>query len=645
VSRFGQSCFPFGLPPASWDIDKARQAFRVPRWSEGYVDIDDHGDLLIQPTQDRNQAIRLTELVRCLKDEGMDLPVLARFPDLLRHRLLRLNEAFADAMHVGGYTGAYLPLYPVKVNQQRTVIQAMLQQHSPFQTMGLEVGSKAEFMLALGMLKRGDTLVCNGYKDREYIRLALIAHQLGIHAIIVLEQPPDLGLLAEQLGQWTQIQPALGIRVRLESLGKGKWQNSGGELSKFGLSACQLLEMINQLERLDLLQHVRLLHSHLGSQVAALDDLRHGMAEIGRYWLELNRLGLCIDHVDVGGGLGVDYQGTESVEDCSMNYDMRAYAACVVDTFAELVMLGGIPAPVLMTEVGRAMTAHHAVLLTQVTDVESPWLPPPAQEPEPDAHASVKRLWQLWEHKGQYPVSSLFATIHRIRIEAQSEFVAGTLGLSERVVLEKIFNALCHYLMQALSVERRGHRQLWDELEQRVAYKYFCNFSLFQSLPDAWAIDQIFPIMPIERLNERPNRRAILQDLTCDSDGHISHYIDEAGIEPTMALHSPVPGRPYILAFFMVGAYQEILGDPHNLFGNTHAVNVVRAENGIIELTERSPGQSACDMLRQVHVDTGTLRAHYQYLEQQSGLEPDAGSRILDQLTAALESYTYLLDR
>ncbi|HKJ23025.1 MAG TPA: biosynthetic arginine decarboxylase, partial [Gammaproteobacteria bacterium] len=537
-----------------WTIQNAREKYSTAHWGGGYVDINDQGHLLVRP--DRGQVhpgVDLHELARELTGAGYSLPVLARFSGILHDRVDSLCRAFGRAMEDNQYRGRYTAVYPIKVNQQRSVVEQIMGHGGD--RVGLEAGSKPELLAVLAMMNvRNGVIICNGYKDREYIRFALIGRQLGHRVYLVVEKPSELELILDE-AKALGVEPLLGIRVRLASIGSGKWQNTGGEKSKFGLSADQVLSMVERLKETGAVQYLQLLHFHLGSQIANIRDIQRGMREAARYYTELHRLQVPITCVDVGGGLGVDYEGTRSRSFCSINYSVQEYANNIVRTLWELCEDQGLPHPDIITESGRAMTAHHAVLITNVIDIEriptSHVSGPPAEDDPTIVHDLWRGLNSLSERSA---LEAYHDAVHWLA-EAQAMYTLGVITLEQRARAEGLYFDTCERIQPALQGGARNYREVVDELAEKLADKYFCNFSVFQSLPDVWAIEQIFPIVPLARLNERPTRRAVIQDLTCDSDGRIDYYVDGGGVDTTLPLHEVRPGESYLLGIFMVGAY------------------------------------------------------------------------------------------
>lgn len=621
----------------TWNLTQARDTYGIDHWGDGYFDIGDNGNVVVKPTRnpEHGQA-DLHGIAHELRQEGLSWPILVRFTDILRDRVKLLQEAFNCARAAMDYSGDYTPVFPIKVNQERGVVQGILNNgHYPI---GLEAGSRSE-LLAILALSDGGTVVCNGYKDRAYIRLALIGRRLGMNVFIVVEKLSELELILSEAAA-LDVEPQLGVRVRLSTLGSGKWQNSGGEKSKFGLHANEILKLLQRLKEHEALSWLKLMHFHMGSQIGNITDIKTALREAGRYYAELRRLGAPIAWADVGGGLGVDYEGTRSASDCSINYSVAEYAHTIVRAFAEICAEYGLPHPHLITEAGRAMSAHHAVLITNIIDVEAV-----ADDPTPPMNAHAQPVIDLAGRLRALQSEPVLAIYHDAQFdlaEARAMYVQGKLGLSELAEAERLNAAICHGVRRRLDVRLRAQRELLDELNERLADKVFCNFSLFQSMPDAWAIDQIFPVMPLQRLNEEPTRRAVIQDLTCDSDGRIDAYIDRQSIETTLPMHVTIPDEPYLLGIFLVGAYQEILGDMHNLFGDTHSVNVELDGQGGYRFVDPTHGDGADDLLRYVHIDPEELERAYRKKLGESGLSLERRKQFESELMAGLQSYTYL---
>jgi len=628
-----------------WSIEKARQTYNVAHWSEGYFDIDKAGGVLARPRAQQANSINLSRLVEDIKELHLNLPVLVRFIDILHDRVDTLCNSFAEAMRENDYRGGYTAIYPIKVNQQHSVVQEIVEHGAA--RVGLEAGSKPELMAVLGVAHPGSMIVCNGYKDREYIRLALIGQQLGHRVFIVIEKRSELDLVLSQAAD-LGITPCLGVRMRLASIGAGKWQNTGGEKSKFGLSAAQVLGVITRLREVGMLDALRMLHFHLGSQLVNIRDIQCGMQECARFYAELCNMGVAIDTVDVGGGLGIDYEGTHSRNPCSINYSVQDYARNIVRTLRDVCTEHDLPQPHILSESGRALTAHHAMLITNIIDSER--VPDSFDLIEPE-EASPRVMHDLWEAYGrlQESGSSNMAvevwhdTVNWLQ-EAQDLFNQGLLSLRQRAELEDVYFAICRKVQALLMSSQRTHHEILERVNEKLADKYFVNFSLFQSIPDVWAIDQIFPVMPLQRLNEQPVRRVVLEDITCDSDGRIDNYVDSEGLETSLPLHAIKPDEEYLLGIFLVGAYQEILGDMHNLFGDTDSINVLLKKDGSYQYNQPLQGDTVDNVLRYVHFNPDELLEQYRAKLDQTELNEAQQQQYWSELSAGLHGYTYLED-
>ncbi|WP_454256912.1 arginine decarboxylase [Pseudoxanthomonas mexicana] len=624
----------------SWSTDHARKTYSVPHWAEGYFDVDAAGRIVVSPKGARGPVIPLPEVVDAARAQGAQLPLLVRFPDILGDRLGKLQAAFAQAQADWDYRGGYTAVYPIKVNQHRGVA-GTLASHAG-EGFGLEAGSKPELMAVLALSRPGGLIVCNGYKDREYIRLALIGRKLGLQTFIVIEKPSELALVIEE-SRALGVKPGLGVRMRLATLGAGKWQNSGGDKAKFGLSPRQVLDLWKQLRDVGLQDTLNLLHFHMGSQISNVRDIANGMREATRYFIELSKLGASISHVDVGGGLGIDYEGTRSRSYCSINYGIGQYASNIVQPLAEACEQHGLAPPRIVTECGRAMTAHHAVLVVNVSEVEQApeGRVPPAHDDEP---AVIRHLREIHGELDTRPAVELFHEAQHHHSEGLSLYALGQIDLVHRARIDDLFYAIAHAVRARLSSDERSHRDLLDELNERLVDKYFVNFSVFESIPDVWAIDQVFPIVPIERLDEAPARRGIIADMTCDSDGMVKTYVENEGLDSSLPLHAMKPGESYRLGIFLVGAYQEILGDIHNLFGDTDAVEVSADAGTGYLLTQQRRGDTTDVMLDYVGYKLDDLRSAYRTRVEEAKLPADEAVTLSEALEAGLTGYTYLSD-
>ncbi len=623
----------------TWTTDTARHTYAMAHWGDGYVDVSSAGEIVMRPRGPQGPALSLPQIVARARSEGLRLPLLVRFPDILADRLARLQAAFAGAIADSDYAGGYTAIYPIKVNQQHGVAGELVAAGT--HGFGLEAGSKPELMAVLAMARADSIVICNGYKDREYIRLALIGRKLGLRVFIVIEKLSELEHVfteAKALG----VEPLLGVRVRLASIGAGKWQNTGGDKGKFGLSPNQVLTLLKRLDAAGLKHTLKLQHFHMGSQISNVRDIANGMREATRYFVELSRMGVALDIVDVGGGLGVDYEGSRSRSHNSINYSIEQYAATIVQSLAEAVEAEGLPAPHILTEAGRAMTAHHAVMVVNVTEVEPTptGTIPPTRENEPPV---LRRLRETWDELDRRPALELFHEAQHHLQEGQTLYALGQLALTDRAQLDEMYYAIAGAVRTRLLPAERSHRSVQDELDEKLVDKYFANFSVFESIPDVWAIGQIFPIAPIARLDEEPTRRGVIVDLTCDSDGRIDHYVDAEGVDVSLPLHALKDGESYCLGIFMVGAYQETLGDIHNLFGDTDAVNV-RVDGEGYTFAHVRRGDTTDLMLDYVGYDLEVLRQSYRDRIANAGVSGVEAMQLYDALDGGLTAYTYLAE-
>ncbi|OOV86258.1 biosynthetic arginine decarboxylase [Oceanospirillum linum] len=630
-----------------WSLEDAFRTYNIDHWGSDYFAVNPEGRVVVKPSPTQPDAsVDLTQLCQTLQAQGLSLPVLVRFTDILHHRVNRLCAAFDKAMQELEYTGGYTAVYPIKVNQQRRVVEEILNTSArSANRVGLEAGSKPELLAVLAQTgQQNSVIVCNGYKDREYVRLALLGEKLGHKVFIVIEKMNELNLVLEE-SKKMGVKPRMGIRARLASIGKGNWQNTGGEKSKFGLSASQILQVVEQLKRADALDTLQLLHFHLGSQIANIRDIQRGLKECGRFYNELCNLGANIGFVDVGGGLGVDYEGTRSRSICSINYSMEEYANNVVHAINEVCSNHNLPYPHLITESGRAITAHHAVLITDVIDIESPDTRAPDNISD-DEPAVIQELWRAFQLVTQgADERSLVESYHDVVqavSEAQDMYTLGILTLTQRSLAERIYTATCDKLRGQLNTRNRAHRTILDELNEKLADKLFANFSLFQSLPDVWGIEQIFPILPLSQLHQPPLRRGVIQDITCDSDGRIDLYVDGQGLETTLPLPAWPENEQRLLGVFLVGAYQEILGDMHNLFGDTDSVDVTVNAGGDVQINQVIKGDTVAKVLEYVNFDPNKLMDSYRAKMDASDLTDAEQACFIKELEEGLAGYTYL---
>ncbi|MDL4912830.1 MAG: biosynthetic arginine decarboxylase [Enterobacterales bacterium endosymbiont of Blomia tropicalis] len=627
------------------DASKMLRTYNIAWWGNNYYDVNELGHISVCPDPDQPDVrVDLARLVKEREAQGQRLPALFCFPQILQHRLRSINAAFKRARESYGYTGDYFLVYPIKVNQHKRVIESLIHSGEP---LGLEAGSKAELMAVLAHAgQTRSVIVCNGYKDREYIRLALIGEKMGHKVYLVLEKMTEVRLVLEE-AERLNVVPRLGIRARLASQGSGKWQSSGGEKSKFGLSATQVLKLVEIMRNAGRIDSLQLLHFHLGSQMANIRDIATGVRESARFYVELAKLGVNIKCFDVGGGLGVDYEGTRSQSDCSVNYGLNEYANNVIWAIGDACDEHGLEHPTVITESGRAVTAHHTVLVSNIIGVERNEFSEP-ETPDTDAPRPILSMWETWQEMHEPNTRrSLREWLHDSQMDLfdiHTGYSSGTYDLKQRSWAEQLYLSICHYIQQHLDPSNRAHRPIIDELQERMADKIYVNFSLFQSMPDAWGIDQLFPVLPLEGLNKKPERRAVLLDITCDSDGTIDHYVDGDGIATTMPMPEYDVDNPPMLGFFMVGAYQEILGNMHNLFGDTEAVDVYARPDGEVDVQLSDEGDTVADMLRYVQLDPNELMTLFRNQVTETELDEDLREQFLQEFESGLYGYTYLED-
>ncbi len=623
---------------SGWSIERARHTYSIEHWSSGYFDVADDGRVIARVGSELPPAA-LAEVAAAAEARGLRLPLLVRFADVLGDRVAQLQQAFAGATREWEYAGGYSAIFPIKVNQHASVVGELIARGGP--GFGLEAGSKPELVAVLAMAEPGSIVICNGYKDREYLQLALIGIKLGLRVHIVIEKPGEARMALEEAASLGVV-PLFGARMRLASIGAGKWQNTGGDKAKFGLNPRQLLDLVAELRAAGRLDCLRLLHFHMGSQISNVRDIAGGMREATRYLVELARDGIRIEFMDVGGGLGIDYEGTRSRSDCSINYSLAQYAGNIVGPLAEACAEHGIAPPHILTEAGRAMTAHHAVLIANVSAVERAAEGAIGVGHEAEV-AAIRHLREIVEEMDSRPPLELYEEARHHFAEGQSLFALGGLDLAQRATLDDLFFAIANRVRARLRTDERAHRQVLDELNEKLVDKYFLNFSLFQSIPDVWAIDQVFPIMPIDGLEIEPDRQGVIADLTCDSDGRIDLYVDSQGLDSSLPLHAPKSGGSYRLGIFLVGAYQETLGDIHNLFGDTDSVDVRMTPEGFV-LEHARRGDTSDRLLAYVGYDVADLRLRFSRRLAAAALPRAEAERVRGALETGLTGYTYLED-
>ena len=626
-----------------WRIEDSEVLYNITGWGTSYFGINDKGHVVVTPRRD-GVTVDLKELVDELQLRDVASPMLIRFPDILDNRIEKMSSCFKQAAEEYGYKAENFIIYPIKVNQMRPVVEEIISHGKKF-NLGLEAGSKPELHAVIAVNTDSDSLiVCNGYKDESYIELALLAQKMGKRIFLVVEKMNELKLIAKMAKQ-LNVQPNIGIRIKLASSGSGKWEESGGDASKFGLTSSELLEALDFLESKGMKDCLKLIHFHIGSQVTKIRRIKTALREASQFYVQLHSMGFNVEFVDIGGGLGVDYDGTRSSNsEGSVNYSIQEYVNDSISTLVDVSDKNGIPHPNIITESGRALTAHHSVLIFEV--LETATLPEWDDEEEiaPDAHELVQELYGIWDSLNQNKMLEAWHDAQQIREEALDLFSHGIVDLKTRAQIERLYWSITREINQIAG----GLKHAPDEfrgLSKLLADKYFCNFSLFQSLPDSWAIDQIFPIMPIQRLDEKPERSATLQDITCDSDGKIANFISTRNVAHYLPVHALKKTEPYYVAVFLVGAYQEILGDMHNLFGDTNAVHVSVNEKGY-NIEQIIDGETVAEVLDYVQYNpkklVRTLETWVTKSVKEGKISLEEGKEFLSNYRSGLYGYTYL---
>ena len=577
-----------------WRIEDSAELYNVPGWGLDYFSINDKGHVQVTPTPGC-APVDIREVLDELQLRDIAAPVLLRFPDILDSRIKKISNCFRHAAEEYGYKGTNHIVYPIKVNQMRQVVEEIVSHGSKY-NVGLEAGSKPELHAVLAVNTHASSMIiCNGYKDQEYVELAL---KMGRKVFLVVEKLNELKLIAGVARQ-LNVSPNLGIRIKLSSAGSGKWEESGGDVSKFGLNSSELLEALDFLRKNDLVDCLKLIHFHIGSQITKIRRIKNALREATQFYVQLSQMGFRLDFVDIGGGLGVDYDGTRSsMGENSMNYSIQEYANDSVSQLVDVCEKNNLPHPNIVTESGRSLTAHHSVLIINVLETTHLPIWNDNETIDENDHELTKELYDIWD---KINPTRLFEDWHdaiQIREEALERFSLGLLNLTTRAKVEKLFWSVARDVAQMTRSLKHPPEEL-QKVNKMLPEKYFCNFSLFQSLPDAWAIDQLFPIMPVQRLDEKPTHACTIQDITCDSDGKINHFVSPQGISPSLPVHALKAEDPYYIGVFLVGAYQEILGDLHNLFGDTNAVHITVDKNGY-DIDQVVDGETVADVLEYV---------------------------------------------
>ncbi|MDR3094938.1 MAG: biosynthetic arginine decarboxylase [Bacteroidales bacterium] len=626
-----------------WRTEDSGELYNVGGWGLNYFSINEKGNVIVTPKGDGN-SVDLKEVIDELLLRDVSTPVLVRFPDILDSRIEKIFNSFKIASEEYGYQAQNFIIYPIKVNQMRPVVEEIVSHGKKF-NIGLEAGSKPELHAVLAINTDTDSvIICNGYKDEDYIELALLAQKMGKRIFLVVEKLNELKLVLT-IAKRLRVKPNIGIRIKLASTGSGKWEESGGDISKFGLNSSELLEALDILEKKEMKDCLRLIHFHIGSQVTKIRRIKNALREASQFYVQLREMGFAVDFVDIGGGLGVDYDGTRSaISGSSINYSIQEYVNDSISTFVDTSNKNNLPHPNIITESGRSLTAHHSVLIFEVLETTTVPAWDENDEVSDNDHELIRDIYSIWDNLNQSKVLESWHDAQQIREEALDLFSLGLIDLRTRARIERLFWSVA---LEAYDLTG-GSKHAPDELKQlskSLSDKYFCNFSLFQSLPDSWAIDQIFPIMPIHRLDEKPERFATLQDITCDSDGKIDNFISTKNFSSHLPVHSLKNRESYYIGVFLVGAYQEILGDLHNLFGDTNAVHISMTDNGY-GIDKLIDGETVAEVLEYVQYNpkklVRTVETWVSGSVKAGLITAEEGKEFLSNYRSGLYGYTYL---
>lgn len=625
-----------------WRIEDSAELYNINGWGLKYFSINDKGHVQVTP-RENHASVDLRELMDELQLRDVTAPVLVRFPDILDNRIEKISKCFQQAAEEYGYTAQNFIIYPIKVNQMRPVVEEIVSHGKKF-NIGLEAGSKPELHAVLAInTDKNSLIICNGYKDEAYIELALLAQKMGRRIFLVVEKLNELKNIAE-IAKRFKVQPNIGIRIKLASSGSGKWEESGGDGSKFGLNSSELLEALEFLRSRKMTECLRFIHFHIGSQITKIRRIKNALREASQFYVQLQQMGFNIEFVDIGGGLGVDYDGSRSSSsESSMNYSIQEYVNDAVFTLVDVCNKNNLPQPNIITESGRSLTAHHSVLIIEALETTSLPIWEDKEELDEGAHELARELYNIWDNMNTPRLLESWHDALQIREEALDLFSLGLLDLNTRAQIEKLFWSIAREVNQ-MALEMKHAPEELRKIQRLLPDKYFCNFSLFQSLPDSWAIDQVFPIMPIGRLDERPDRTATLQDITCDSDGKIANFISTNGAASSLPVHA-VGKEPYYIGVFLVGAYQEILGDLHNLFGDTNAVHISVYKDRY-EIDQIIDGETVAEVLDYVQFSPKKLVRSVETwatASMKAGIiTPEEGREFLSNYRSGLYGYTYL---
>ena len=627
-----------------WRIEDSAELYNINGWGLKYFSINEKGHIQVTP-REGYAGVDLKDVMDELQVRDITAPILLRFPDILDNRIEKISNCFKSASNEYNYTSENFIIYPIKVNQMRPVVEEIVSHGKKF-NIGLEAGSKPELHAVLSInIDEKSLIICNGYKDESYIELALLAQKMGRRIFLVVEKLNELKLIAE-ISKRLNIRPNIGIRIKLSSSGSGKWEESGGDQSKFGLNSSELLTAIDYLQKKQLGDCLKLIHFHIGSQITKIRHIKNALREASQFYVQLSRMGFDIDFIDIGGGLGVDYDGTRnSASESSMNYSIQEYANDAVSAIVDTCTKNGLKQPNIINESGRSLTAHHSILIFEVLETaQLPQWDDDDDKISDDDHELARELYDIWDKINQGRMMEDWHDALQIREEALDLFSLGLLDLRTRALIEKLFWSIARDV-NALASEMKHAPEELRKVAKKLPEKYFCNFSLFQSLPDSWAIDQVFPIIPISRLDEKPTHMATLQDITCDSDGKIGNFVSPSGVSASIPVHTLKNNESYYLGVFLVGAYQEILGDMHNLFGDTNAVHISVYKDHY-EIDQIIDGETVAEVLDYVQYNPKKLVRNIETWVTQSmkqgKITPEEGREFISNYRSGLYGYTYL---
>ena len=627
-----------------WRIEDSAELYNINGWGLKYFSINEKGHIQVTP-RDGYVGVDLKDVMDELQVRDITSPILLRFPDILDNRIEKISNCFKAASKEYDYQAENFIIYPIKVNQMRPVVEEIVSLGKKF-NIGLEAGSKPELHAVLSInIDEKSLIICNGYKDESYVELALLAQKMGRRIFLVVEKLNELKLITE-ISKRLGIRPNIGIRIKLSSSGSGKWEESGGDQSKFGLNSSELLTAIDYLQRKQMTDCLKLIHFHIGSQITKIRHIKNALREASQFYVQLSRMGFNIDFIDVGGGLGVDYDGTRnSASESSMNYSIQEYANDIVSAVVDTCVKNNLKQPNIINESGRSLTAHHSILIFEVLETaQLPQWNDDADVISEEDHELVRELYDIWDKINPSRMMEDWHDALQIREEALDLFSLGLVDLRTRAMVEKLFWSIARDV-NSLAAEMKHAPDELRKVAKKLPEKYFCNFSLFQSLPDSWAIDQVFPIIPISRLDEKPTRMATLQDITCDSDGKINNFVSQSGLSSSLPVHTLKGNESYYIGVFLVGAYQEILGDMHNLFGDTNAVHISVYKDHY-EIDQIIDGETVAEVLDYVQYSPKKLVRNIESWVTQSmkqgKISPEEGREFISNYRSGLYGYTYL---